>query len=388
MADATALTGKRKLTESQLEAILALPEHENASIPTQETLQSAHVYTDADHYELERTRLLRRVPVPLTASCLLPAPKMSVTNDDFGVPIVLTRDGDGVLHAFLNACTHRGAKVAQNEEPAKCARMTCPYHAWTFGLDGRLLAVPRQETFPTLDKAEYGLRRLPVCEAGGIVWVGLDPDYPVDFSLVQGQLAADFEAFGIPGMHYYGSRKFDLRVNWKIIIETFLETYHVPPVHKDTVAKHFAEVPTLITMFGPHSRQTTGRLHFTREELDLDVDQLHKSVTHAYQLFPTGVLVTSPYHMNFVTVMPRSANRTIAVCHMLTPKAPDTDKLRELYERTIKFNFESVFLGEDFRTAQLAQTGLESGALKTVRFGGLEDALAVLHRNIAEVIGS
>jgi len=388
MTEMAAPAAARRLTDSQLEAILSLPEHDNAHVPTRETLRSAHVYTDPAHFELEQARLLRRVPVPLTASCLLPEPKMSVANDDFGIPILLTRDGEGKVHAFLNACTHRGAKVAENAEPRKCVRMTCPYHAWTFGLDGHLMALPRKETFPTLDKAEYGLRRLPVCEAGGIIWVGLDPDYPVDFSGVQGQLAADFEAFNIPNMHYYGSRTFDLRVNWKIIIETFLETYHVPSVHRETVAKHFAEVPTLITMFGPHSRQTTGRLHFTREELELDVDQLHKNVTHAYQLFPTGVLVTSPYHMNFVTVMPRAANRTIAVCHMLTPKAPDTDKLKELYARTIKFNFEDVFLAEDFRTAQLAQIGLESGALKTVRFGGLEEALAVLHENIDRVMAS
>jgi nitrite reductase/ring-hydroxylating ferredoxin subunit len=382
MTGTQAASKPRKLTASQLEAILALPEHDEARVPTGETLRPAQIYTDTGHFELERTRLLRRVPLPLTASCLLPERKMSAVNSDFGFPILLTRDGDGVLHAFLNACTHRGAMVAQNQSPEKCARLTCPYHAWTYGLDGRLLAVPRAETFPTLDKAEYGLRRLPACEAGGIVWIGLDPDHPVDFSLVQGQIADDFEAFGIPGMHYYGSRSFDLAANWKIIIETFLETYHVPPVHKETVAPHFAPVPTLITMFGPHSRQTTGRAHFTREQLDLDIDLLHRHVTHAYQLFPTGVLVTSPYHMNFITVFPRAANRTIAVCHMLTPKAPDTEKLRELYQRTITFNFETVFGGEDFRAAQLAQAGLETGALETVRFGGLEEALTEFHASI------
>jgi hypothetical protein len=67
---------------------------------------------------------------------------------------------------------------------------------------------------------------------------------------------------------------------------------------------------------------------------------------------------------------------------MLTPKAPDTEKLRELYQRTITFNFETVFGGEDFRAAQLAQAGLETGALETVRFGGLEEALTEFHASI------
>lgn len=377
---------KRSLTESQLSAILALPEHEEAIVPTEEATQSAHVYTNPAHYELEHSKLLRRVPIPITSSASLPEPKMAYAHNDFGIPILLTRDAEGKAHAFLNACTHRGARVVEKDEPHSCARMTCPFHAWTFGLDGALMALPRKEVFPTLDRKEYGLRRLPLREAGGILWVGLDPEFEPDFTDAEGQIAADFDAFGIGGMHLYGRRRFDLAANWKILIETFLETYHVPPLHRETVAPHFAEVPTLMTQLGLHSRQTTGRSHFKRDNFEVDPDTLHKHVTHAYHLFPTAVLVTSPYHMNFITMMPRAADRTIVDCQMLTRGKPDTEEAERLFAKTIEFNFEKVFGAEDFRAAQLVQQGLSSGALKTVRFGGLEKALATMHRDIDTII--
>ena len=371
----------RRLTESQLAAILALPEHDSAPTPTEEATQPASVYTDPSHFERERLHLLRRVPLPITASGML-VRNSAFAHDGFGLPILLTRDAKGTVHAFLNACSHRGAKLLEADEPKCTPRISCPFHAWTFTLDGRLAGVPRAETFPTLDKQAHGLRKLPVCEAGGIIWIGLDPDAAPDFSEVQGQVARDFEAFGLAGMHVYGRRTFDLAANWKLLIETFLETYHVPPLHANTVAPMFAPVPTLISHFGPHTRQTVGRSHFTREMLDVDVDQVHRHVTHAYHLFPTAMLVTSPHHMNFITVLPRAVDRSIVVCHMLTPKAPDTEKLHALYQRTLRFNFEDVFGAEDFRAAQWVQQGLSSGALPEVRFGGLEQALATFHDNI------
>jgi phenylpropionate dioxygenase-like ring-hydroxylating dioxygenase large terminal subunit len=314
---------------------------------------------------------------------MLPEPNMAYAHDGFGVPVVLTRDRDGKVHAFLNACKHRGARVvARDTEPATCGRMTCPYHAWSYNLQGELVGLPRAEVFPTLDKGEHGLTRLPAMESGGFIWVGLDPAADIDFSLATGQIAADMDAFGLAGMHAYKRTTHDLKANWKILIETFLETYHVPPVHKETVAKHFAEVPTIYSQLGPHSRQTTGRKHFTRQELQLDVDELHKSVTHAYTLFPSAVLVTSPQHFNVVMVMPRSANRTIVECLMVTKSAPDNEKTRAFYDRTFQFNMIDVFGKEDFVMAVSAQEGLRSGALKQVYFGGLEEALGKMHATI------
>jgi phenylpropionate dioxygenase-like ring-hydroxylating dioxygenase large terminal subunit len=373
----------RVLTDSQLDAILSLPEHQDARIPTGEATNPASVYTDQAHFQLEWQKIFLRVPIPITPSAMLPEPNMAYAHDGFGVPVVLTRDREGKVHAFLNACKHRGSRVlATGTEPDKCGRLTCPYHAWSYNLQGDLVGLPRAEVFPTLIKSEHGLTRLPVLEAGGFIWVGLNPGAEPDFSIATGQIAADMDAFGLADMHVYNRKTYDLKANWKILIETFLETYHVPPVHKDTVAKHFAEVPTIYAQLGPHSRQTIGRAHFTREALQLNVDDLHKSVTHAYTIFPTAVLVTSPQHFNLITMMPRAANRTIVECYMLTRAAPDNEKTREFYDRTFQYNMTDVFGKEDFVMAVSAQEGLETGALENVRFGGLEEALVKLHNTI------
>lgn len=389
MADAQIkIEDGRRLTQSQLEAILSLPDHDDAEIPQTENLQSTQVYVDEAYFRAERAGLLKNTPLPLTASAMLPRPKMAMAHDGHGVPVVITRDKDGLVRAFLNTCTHRGAKLVEGDEAQDCARLTCPFHAWTFNLNGNLLALPRPETFPTLDKKTHGLRELQTREAGGIIWVGMDPRQDYDFSHIEGQLAADFAAFGMDTAHIYKRKRFDLKANWKILLETFMETYHVPPLHKETVAPFFAEVPTKVTMFGPHTRQTTGRSHFTREALDVHIDQVHKMVTHAYTLFPTAVLVTSPYHINFITVMPQAANRTLVDCHMVTRGPADTDKLKDLYARTFEFNMNAVFGAEDFRAAELVQAGLSSGALENVRFGGLEEALAVFHDEIRKCVAA
>jgi len=373
----------RQLTESQLIAINSLPDHEEATIPTCESKNPASFYTDETRYQLEKERLLKRAPIPLTLSAMLPEPNMAYAHNGFGVPIILTRDRDGEVHAFLNACTHRGSKLMNDgEDSKKCGRITCPFHAWSFDLQGKLLGLPRAEVFPTLEKSEMGLRRLHNKEAGGIIWVGLDPNYEVDFSEAINQLADDFNAFGLKDMHVYRRKTYDLAANWKIMIETFLETYHVPPLHKNTVAPHFAEVPTIIDYLGLHSRQTTGRSHFKKAEANLDIDEMFKSITHAYQIFPTAVLVTSPYHINFITMMPRAANRTMVECYMVTKGPPETDKAKELFDRTFEFNMTSVFGEEDFWAATQVQAGLESGALDFVSFGGLENALTSLHEAI------
>src|SRR5690606_31785467 len=148
-------------------------------------------------------------------SAMLPKPGSVLAHDGYGVPILLTRGKDGTVRAFLNACQHRGAKVVEACGPHGASRISCPYHAWTYGLDGTLIGVPREEGFKDLDKSRRALRSLPCREAGGFVWVILDPDAEPDFDDLLPELTDNLVSLGFPSAHVYRTKTFELKANWK-----------------------------------------------------------------------------------------------------------------------------------------------------------------------------
>jgi len=366
------------LTASQWDAICALRPHEEAPTPTEEATRPTSVYLSDARFSAEIASLFRKVPVVALMSRFLPDPGTAVGQDGYGVPMLITRDKQGVAHAFINACRHRGSKVIEGCEPVKGARMICPYHAWAYGLDGKLLTIPRQETFPSLHKEQLGLVPLTTSESGGFIWVGLDPKCAPIAQPGTAALCADLEAFGLHRMHVYGRRSYDLAANWKFVIEPFLEGYHVQRLHAKSIGSMFADVPNVYTWMGHHLRQTSGKAHFKPELIDGNVDSLHKHITHAYLAFPNTIVVTSPYYISVMVLMPRAKDRTLIDYYMMVKGPPDNPKAEELYARSYKL-IHDVFGGEDFRAACLQQQALHTGAVEEVHFGGLENMVGPFH---------
>ncbi|HET6970817.1 MAG TPA: aromatic ring-hydroxylating dioxygenase subunit alpha [Phenylobacterium sp.] len=359
------------LNESQIRAIRSIPHHDQAAPPAIEATQPASIFTDPARYALETARIFRRLPVVVAPSARLPEPGSVLAHDGYGVPLILTRDKDGRVRAFLNACQHKGSKVVESCEPHKAGRLVCPYHAWTYKLDGELMGVPRQETFANLDKSSRGLAQVPCQESGGLIWAQLDRHATADFSSLSDQLALDFEAMEIPKAHVYGYRRFDLKANWKLVLEPFLEGYHVQRLHAQSIGDMFADVPNVYDRFGRHTRQISGKINFTPDMLDGEVKNIHDIVTHAYLAFPCTVVVTSPYYISLMVIMPRGADRSVVDYYMLTRGPPDNPKAESLYARSYELILK-VFGTEDFRAAEISQEGLASGALDNVVYGGLE----------------
>jgi phenylpropionate dioxygenase-like ring-hydroxylating dioxygenase large terminal subunit len=369
------------LTESQWWAISALKPATETRIPTYEDQRPSSIYLSDERFDAEMRELFRKVPLVLAPSAFLPEPNMSVAHDGYGVPILLTRDRNGVARAFINACRHRGSKLVESCEPVKGGRVSCPYHAWTYGLDGALVGIPRHDTFPSLNKADLPLIPLTTHENGGLIWVGID--HTASPAMIEGsdELCADMDAFGIGNMHVYGRRTYDLKTNWKLAMEPFLEPYHIQRLHAASVAPMFADVPNVVTRFGHHIRQCSGKAHFDPALLEGNVDNLHKHITHAYLMFPNTVFITSPYYMSLMVLIPRAKNRTIVDYYMLVRSAPDNPKAEDLYERSYEM-IHNVFYGEDFRAATIQNEALESQAIPAVHFGGLEEMIGPFHESI------
>lgn len=352
-----------------------------ASLGTKVETLPASVYTDPDRFEAEKAKLFNKLPLLLAPSAMLPKKNLAVAHDGYGVPLILSRDAQGEAHVMANVCRHRGTRLLDGtgEEAIPAARIVCPYHAWTYRSDGSLLGLPRADCFPGMDKDAHSLMRFRDFECGGLVW--FSHDQQEDFAEIA-MLCQDFDAFGFASHHLYKRKTHAVAANWKLVIDAFLESYHVQRLHSSTIANFFADGITAADCIGQHQRAAVGRADYLADVDRSDWAALRRVVTYTYQIFPNSVVIVSPDYINIMTVMPQTVGTCLVEDFMLIPEAPQTNEAEAHWKRSWDLLDGVTFAGEDFKAAELCQRGLDSGLLNEVQLGTLENGISNFHAKV------
>ena len=242
-------------------------------------------YLDVERWEREVDEIFRRKPIILAITGELREPGSYRAMTIAGVPILLTRLRTGEVKLFINACRHRGVRVVA-DGGGRANRFTCIYHAWTYASDGKLLAIPEQETFGDIDKNCYGLTPLAVEERGGLIWGVLTPDVPLDLDEWLGEMASLLAKTDLTGFEVFDRVELESN-NWKLAWEGYIETYHFSSLHKDSFAGFVVPNRGMFDAFGRHMRLCVpirGIAEFEPAGEDEDTGQF---LGHPFLIFPS-----------------------------------------------------------------------------------------------------
>ena len=358
-----------------IERILQHAERGSTDTGTEVWREPVANYRSPARLQAELEQVLRRAPTPFCPSAALVQAGSYVARVAAGVPLLAVRGADGTVRAFRNACRHRGAMLAAG---AGCTRsFVCPYHAWTYELDGRLRHIPHEAGFPGVDKATSSLVPVHCEERAGIVFVTQDeplpgPPYPLPPMLE-------------PGAALFATREFDFEVNWKVLLESFIEGYHIRYTHSQTFYPYGYDNLNLIDLYGRGSRVTYP---FRRIEKLREVPQaewrLDGKLTFVYHLFPNALVTMLSRHTNLVVLEPLAHDRTRQ--HTWSIATEPGDEARAEAQRDAAFVGDTGLV-EDRAVVQAIQQGLTSGANEVFTFGHYESAIVHFHRMLDAALG-
>ena len=362
-----------------IEELLGLLEAKSHYLDDEIEFNSVDQYQSEAIFQRERDQMFARLPAVAAHVSELPNPGDFVKREIAGRSILVTRDAQGEVHAFLNICRHRGTQLVDDESGCK-HRFTCPYHAWSYANTGELVSVPHMDTgFPDLDKARYSLKSLQCEERFGFIWVIATPDVSFDFDAYYAPIAAEAEGLDLANMAIAHEEKKVHNSNWKILVEGGIESYHFKVAHRKTIGPYFEDNLSSYQMLGDHMRSVLMRssMHVLRDQ-PTDQWRLRDHANIIYTFFPTTQLLVQKDHVVWINSRPVSAGQTELRLATLAPKS----RLAEEAYWQKNHQITSTTLNEDFVIGESIQNGFASGANDVITFGRFEGALPEFNRTI------
>ena len=388
------------------ELMQQLDEGRNVDAGVQYRMPTAS-YVCPEQAAREREEFFQNHPQLIGLSGDLPEPGSFFTLDDFGTPVLATRDKNGEFHAFLNACRHRSVRVA-SEARGRRSIFMCPFHHWSYANTGDLINIPNEDHFGVIDKSCHGLKELPAVERDGLLWVHPRVDGSINVDDLLGDLTEELASFGMDGHQYIGGTVIDAELNWKFANDTFGETYHFGKLHKDTLGRLFHGNNLHFEEFGRHHRFVTASLGIDAlRELPENEWRIEHGTFVLYHLFPNIQILPSKDATTLIRIYPHGDGPGRSVTHIsfyysqaaidfAEEQNADFDKSK-VYDpdareggRNIESSlevFSSTVEHEDYVMGAMQQRAAENGELKEIIFGRNEPALHHFHQNYREALG-
>lgn len=320
----------------------------------------ADAYTDPRWHQVDLQEIIARTWQWVCHVEKVREPGSFVTIEIAGKPIAVVRDREGVLRAFYNVCKHRAHKLLSGE--GTTTRIMCPYHAWTYRLDGQLAGAPHTQHLQQFDPKSIWLERVQVEEFCGFVYVNLDTASP-SLSKLSGNLENEIRHWApdIDKLTFGHRLTYDIKSNWKNVVDNFLECYHCPVSHKDFCT--LVDMKTYkVTTYGIYSSHMADAGQQTNSAYDTSKAKVR---THAvWWLWPTTCLMRYPGRSSMIVlnIIPMGPDRTLETYDFFleTPEPDETEKAAIHY-------LDSVLQVEDIALVESVQQGMNTPAFQQGR---------------------
>jgi len=339
-------------------------------------------YRDPERFQAELAALRRNPTVFAPASAVV-EPGDYLARETFGVPLFVSRGRDGRARVFRNACRHRGVAIADGQGCAQA--LVCDYHGWSYRLDGSIAHIPHADGFPDDSADERSLVEVTSCEANGLIIVaGPDGDpAPASTGIDAPRLRL---ADTLADHRLLTTTRQELPVNWKVLVESALEGYHIRSAHRSTFYPLQYDNLNVVEFSGLHSRVTYPYRNIERLATRGPAERtLRGHATVVTHLFPNTLVSTFPERTSVSMIDPLAIDKSVITTYVLTANDPGADGDEPDDDGT---SLVALGAAEDTELSLAVQKGFRAGANDTIVFGRNESALGHFHRNIDDIVGA
>ena len=347
-------------------------------------------YVDKEFLALERERMWKRAWLFAGHTDQLPNPGSWFLTRNTGSPILVVRDLQGEVRAFYNTCQHRGAPLVKEDE-GESRGFVCGYHGWSYTLDGKLTAVRDKRDFVDLDFSCRSLVSVRCERLGSLIFINEDPEAE---TLIEhlGPMAKELDQYALDTLRWVDSRSYEVPCNVKILLDAFLEVYHLKSIHQSTVDRFLDHRGMFVTLWpNGHSRMLTpnrrpdwtdpGTIGMPKIPTVTEVPAKNNV---SYHIYPNFVMPASDSGIPLLQFWPTSDTSCRVVSSWIAPDH-DPENPSPLWETRLS-NWERI-LYEDLQFAPQIQESLESKGFRSMPLNYQERRIYHWHEELDRRIG-